>query len=199
MKRFIFIIMVTVVFFSCTSAPSVPPFSFFDNYPTEGSTLTFFRTIGGDNIRFVDTCIITNPADLEELKSLSYDDPSLFLPHYRKWRLDFNAVTLLYDIGVVRSDIAMFNLPNDIKEVGIFLYGGVGAYGQDKIVQSFILQINHDEKRQGFVFTLENDSNKTNINRLSNNELEEEYRSFYKRYAFQNDKKNKSQIGFIVR
>jgi hypothetical protein len=196
MKRFIFVVIITVILGACVSTSSVPQFSYFNNYPTDGNTLVFFRAVSGGGIRLIDACIITNPADLEIVTELNYDDPDS-ISILRKWRLDLNAVTILYNIDVIRSDVAMFNLPNDIKEVGILLYGG-GLDGSTK-VQFFILPINHEEKRQGFVFTLGIDTVEPDIQKLSNDELENEYNSFYRRYAFQNDKNNKPQIGFIVK
>jgi hypothetical protein len=198
MKRFIFIVIITVVFGACVSTPSVPQFSFFNNYPTDDNTLVFFRAVGGVGMKLIDTCIITNPADLEIVAELNYDDPEP-ISILRKWRLDLNAVTIIYNIDVVRSDVAMFDLPNDIKEVGILLYGGYGEYGSSRKVQFFKLPINHEEKRQGFVFTLGIDTIEPEIKKLSNDELENEYKAFYRRYAFQNDKNNKPQVGFIVK
>jgi hypothetical protein len=196
MKSFVFVTIIIFVFGACTSTPSVPQFSSFNDYPTDDHTLVFFRAVGGMDIRLIDACIITNPVDLEIVKKLNYDDPDS-ISILRKWRLDLNAVTILYNIDVIRSDIAMFNLPIHINNVGILLYGG--SNGPSKKVQFFELPINHEERRQGFVFKLGMDTIEPNIRKLSNDELENEYNSFYRRYAFQNDRKNRSQVGFIIK
>ena len=197
MKRFIFVVIITVLFGACVSTPSVPPrFSFFNNYPTDDNTLVFFRAVGGVGMRFINACIITNPADLEIASELNYDDPEP-ISILQKWRLDLNAVTIVYNIDVVRSDVAMFDLPNDIKEVGILLYGG--EYGLSKKIVFLKLPIDHEEKRQGFVFIFGMDTVEPDIRKLSYDKLENEYNSFYRRYAFQNDKNNKPQIGFIIK
>jgi len=196
MKRFIIILMISFFMWACTSAPSVPQFSSFSDYPTDNHTMVFFRAIGGKGISLIDTCIITNPTDLETVKEFNYDDPDQ-ISILRKWRIDLNAVTILYNIDVIRSDVAMFNLPTEINEVGILLYGGSG--GQSNKVQFFVLPIDHEDRRQGFVFELSIDTVEPDIRKLSNDELENEYNSFYRRYAFQNDKNNKPQIGFIMK
>jgi hypothetical protein len=198
MKRFIYVVIITVVLGACVITPSVPRFSFFNNYPTGDNTLVFFRAVGDVGIRFIDAFIITNPADLEIASELNYDEPEL-ISILRKWRLDLNAVTIVFNIDVVRSDVAMFDLPNDIKEVGILLYGGYGEYGLSKKVVFLKLPIDHEENRQGFVFVLGSETVEPDIRKLSNDKLENEYNSFYRRYAFQNNKNNKPQIGFIIK
>jgi hypothetical protein len=191
------IFAVAIIFTACgTTAPAVPPFSVFESYPDADSTLVYFTTVSGIGVEYMYACIITNPDDLENVSRLNYAniDPASMLS---TWQNQYNAVTIASNMRVLRTDVAMFNLPKDIRRVGVLLVGGsVGTY---HTVQHFVLEIDPETARQGFMFTLNVDSVEQKIFRFSGEEIEREYNSpLYKRYGWQKVKDRNPQVGFIV-
>ncbi|MDR1903510.1 MAG: hypothetical protein LBQ88_14695 [Treponema sp.] len=193
----IIILFATVtMFIACANTPAAPQFSTFANYPSANHTLVFFTTFDGQGVEYMNACIITNPSDLESAATLNYDNNNADSV-LETWQNQYNAVTIASNLSVLRADVAMFDLPKNIQNVGILLVGG--SAGKYHTVQYFVLEIDPETDRQGFAFTLNANSTEQDIDRLSAEELETRYSALrYKRYGWQKFKDQKPQVGFIV-
>jgi hypothetical protein len=196
-NRLVLFLGIIIILGACFTAPSIPSFSFFESYPSGSNTLVYFSVVNGQGIEYMSACIISNPSDLKDVAVLDYSD-TYADSILSVWQNQYNAVTIVSNISILRSDVAMFDLPGDIHSVGILLVGGSG--GKYHTIRYFVVDINSEIDRQGFVFTLDANSIEQNIIRLNSEEIKKSYNSsLYKRYGWQKSKDKKQQIGFIAR
>jgi hypothetical protein len=190
------VFVMAIIFNACGSTPSVPSFSVFGNYPGIDNTLVYFSTFTGQGVEYMSACIITNPSDLKNVATLNYSSSNAD-SILSTWQNQYNAVTIASNMSILRADIAMFDIPKDIQNIGILLVGG--SVGKYHTVQYFVLEIDMETDMQGFAFTLNANSTEQNITRLNGEEIEKQYNSpLYKRYGWQKFKDQKPQVGFIV-